>query len=172
MSYPCGGCLSISLSPCPICPPYQLGPSGPILHFWGMTDFVHGFKVYFYGLVIAEFLFWGEGKGDSPFLLALLSRRLLCAAKRIYCDALVRAPLSPSSCCVEWTPLIPKRGGPLWPWGSLPPPCSPVSLFPSIPRPSPLCPLARLGVYARPLRHCGILVPLPQKSRLVPCEPW
>lgn len=38
-SYPCGGCLSVSLSPCPTCPPYQLGPSGPTLHFWGVTDF-------------------------------------------------------------------------------------------------------------------------------------
>lgn len=81
--------------PYPICPPLQLGLCGPTLHFWGQTDLIHGFKVYFYGLVIAEFLFGGGITlpfGPPPC-------RLLCAANLIYCDALVRAPpLAPFLC--------------------------------------------------------------------------
>lgn len=55
---------------------------------------------------------------------------------------------------------------------------SAATLFSQVPRFSStrrlyqLRPLARLGVYARPLRHCGIPVPLPQKSHLLPSGPW
>ena len=55
---------------------------------------------------------------------------------------------------------------------------SAATLFSQVPRFSSthrlyqLRPLARLSVYARPLRHCGIPVPLPQKSQLLPSGPW
>lgn len=143
------------------------------MHFWGVTDFVHGFEVYFYGLVIAEFLFWvGRERGIPPsFWPSSLAG--FCVLLRIYCDALARAPLPLSSCCMEWTPLILKRGGLLWPWGALLPPCCPKSL--SFPHLSPLCPLARsphrcLCKAASPLRY-SFLPPSPRSPASFPVNP-